>query len=222
MKLQLMVLGAALCLAGAPTLAQSSPSTSPAAKKPPTNRPVVPVVILPPTSDQNGSITTPRATFEVGQTVPITFTVANPTKTDAVYNFQTGQKFDVTILNSKGVMVWDQSRGKLFTQNLSRLTIAPGKKMDFNAVWSGHDFAGKPVPSGVYTINARMTSTTGTAITGGFVVNNDTDPNNMGLTTRTPAETGAIRQMVTMPPVTASKRITIAAQMPESHGLSRK
>lgn len=221
MKSQWVVMAAALCLS-VPALAQNKTGVAPPAKRAQTNRPAVPMIILPPVSSQNGAISTPRATFAMGQTVPITFTVSNPTKTDAVYNFQTGQKFDVTILDSKGTMVWDWSRGKLFSQDLSRLTIAPHKKMDFDAVWSGRDFAGKLVPPGVYTINARMTSTTGTAITGGFIVNTEPDPNNMGMKTKTPAERGAIRQVDTTPPVTASKRITIVAAAPGSHASGRK
>lgn len=193
----------------APLFAQTDAGTPAMTPSAPLNRPIPQKLILPTSGDQTGTITTDKASYAPGQTVAITFTVTNPTKAAVNYNFPTGQKYDVTVLDTKGNMLWQWSRGQVFTQALSRVSLAPGQKLTFNTVWNGRDASGKPVPPGLYTINARLTSTSGTAITGGLLVNPDTDPNNMGMPTKTPADTGAIRQVDTTPPVTASKQIGI-------------
>ena len=112
-------------------------------------------------------------------------------------------------MDTRGNTVWQWLARQEFPQALSRLSIAPGKSETFQASWNGLDTKGKPVAPGVYMVNARMTSNSGPAITGGFLVSTDTDPNNMGIPTKTPADTGAIRQVDVMPPVSATKTIII-------------
>jgi hypothetical protein len=192
-----------------PVFAQTDAGTPTVSPSAPLNRPIPQKLILPTGSDQIGNITTDRAAYKPGEPVAISFTVTNPTQKPAVYNFATGQQFDVTVLDPKGTMLWQWSHDRLFTQSLGRLSLGPGQKKTYAATWNGRDAQGKPVTPGVYTISARMTSNNGQAITGGVVVNNDTDPNNMGVPTRTPVDTGAIRQVDTMPQVTASKQIAI-------------
>lgn len=216
MKTSLLPVGAltlGLCL---PLFAQTGAGTPPITTGAPLNRPIPQKLLLPTSSDQTGTITTDKASYPPGQTVAITFTVANPTKTAATYNFPTGQKFDISVLDTKGNTLWQWSRGQTFTPGLSRVSLAPGQKLTFHTLWNGRDESGKPVAPGLYTVNAHLTSTSGMAITGGVLVNPDTDPNNMGVPTKTPADTGAIRQVDTTPPVTASKRIAIGVLAPDA------
>jgi hypothetical protein len=46
------------------------------------------------------------------------------------------------------------------------------------------------------------------------LVNPDPDPTNMGVTTNTPADTGAVRQVDVTSPVSASKQIAIGVAPP--------
>ena len=137
------------------------------------------------------------------------FIVANNSKTLVAYNFPSGQQYDVTAAGADNKVVWDWSKGKTFTQGISRLALQPGQKQIFLVTWNGKDDAGKPVPPGSYTLTGRLLSNNGPAITGSLVVNNDPDPNNMGHATHTPADTGAVRQIDVLPPVTATKTITL-------------
>ena len=192
-----------------PVFAQGDAGTPALTPSAPLNRPIPQKLILPTGSDQTGMLTTDKPGYQPGHAVAITFTVMNPTKSAVNYDFPTGQKFDISILDTKGTIVWQWSSGQKFTQGISRISLAAGQKLTYNTIWNGRDTAGKTVAPGLYSINARMTSTTGTQITGGVVVNPDTDPSNMGVPTVTPADTGAVRQVETNPPVTASKQIAI-------------
>lgn len=215
MKLpSLLPVGLLTLAAALPSWAQTGTGTPGPAVNSPQNRPMPQKILLPSGGDQTGKVTTDKPRYAPGQPVALAFTITNPTKKPAVYNFSTGQQFDFSVVGPKGAKVWTWSQGRMFTQALSRLTFAPGEKRVFRAVWNGRDAQGKPVTPGVYTVNARLTSNNGPAITGSLVVNTDTDPTNMGMPTRTPGETGAIRQVDVMPPVTASARILIQSPTP--------
>jgi hypothetical protein len=214
MKITFLSVGALALGLCAPLLAQTDAGTPSLAPSAPLNRPIPQKLILPSSGGQTGVVTVNKDAYQPGQEVAISFTVANPTKKDVPYDFLTGQKFDMTVLDSKGTTLWQWSQNKKFTQGLSRLTLAPGRKLTYHAVWNGRDANGKPVPPGLYMINARLTSTSGTVITGGVLVNPDTDPTNLGVTTNTPADTGAVRQVNVMSPVSASKQIAIGVAPP--------
>jgi hypothetical protein len=198
-----------------PAFAQTGAGT-PGISTPSAQSAPIPLKLVLPTTDQSGMLLVSTARPRPGQPVALSFVVSNKTNKPVVYNFPTGQKFDITASDAKGTLVWTWSKGQQFTQNISRLSIPPNGRQVFAAVWNGRTDAGRPVPPGDYTLNARMTSNTGTAITGSIVVNNDPDPMNVGRPTRTPADTGAIRQVDVTPPVTATKTITVGVPAPAS------
>ncbi len=206
-----------ICLVtvSSPALAQTG-AGMPSISTPSAQSAPIPLKLVLPTNDQSGTLLIHTARPRPGQPLALSFVVANKTNKPVVYNFPIGQKFDITANDAKGTLVWTWSKGQVFTQSISRLSIPANGRAVFSAVWNGRTSMGQPVPAGDYTLNARMTSTTGTAITGSIVVNNDPDPLNMGRPTRTPADTGAIRQVDVTPPVTASKTITIGAPPPSS------
>ncbi len=212
--LTVTALGAALLGTTVPLLAQTDAGTPSVTTSAPDDRPMPQRLILPTGSAQIGVLTTGSASPKPGQPLDLTFTVSNPTQKPAIYNFPTGQQFDVIVLDTQGNIVWQFSHTRKFSPGLSRVSIAPGQKQAFTTTWNGRDAQGKPVQPGLYTINARLTSNSGTAITGGFLVSTDTDPNNMGIPTKTPADTGAIRQVDIMPPVSASKQVAIGVPPP--------
>jgi hypothetical protein len=210
MKITLLSVGALALGLCVPLLAQTNAGTPSL----PSGVPLPQKLVLPSSGDQTGVVTVNKPAYQPGQEVAITFTVANPTKKAVPYDFLTGQKFDMTVLDSKGTTLWQWSQNKKFTQGLSRVTLAPSQKLSYSAIWNGRDANGKPVPPGLYMVNAHLTSTSGTVITGGVLVNPDPDPTNMGVTTNTPADTGAVRQVDVTSPVSASKQIAIGVAPP--------
>lgn len=197
---------ALLALAAASVLAQGDIPTSTSS---PQYTPQTGKVILPGSAASAGRIITDRAKYRPGQPVHISFVVTNTTNKPVVYNFSTGRQYDITLVDAKGRTVWQSSRGVMFTQQLTRLSLKPGQHKTYALVWNGHPFGNHRLAPGVYTLNARMTSEDRPAVTGGVVVNTDRDPNNMGVPTKTPTETGAVRQVDVNPPVTATTTIVI-------------
>jgi len=189
-----------------PALAQNDAGTPPLS--PNMTTPLPQVLKLPGTA-QTGTLTTSRAAYKSGRPVRMTFKAVNTSGKSVTYNFGSGQRYDITAANAAGTQVWSWSQGKLFTQNLSSLSIAPGKALAYQAVWNGRDASGRPIPPGVYTLSAHLTSNNQPAITGGVIVNTDPDPNNLGVATRTPAESGTIRQVAPAAQVSAKTTITI-------------
>lgn len=199
---------AALSLA-APLLAQGGAGTPPLTPNSNTNAPLPQVLRLPGSDPVQGRVATDKPRYRRGQSVHIRFSVVNTSKKAVTYNFPTSQKYDLTIKDARGVEVWDWAKSRVFSQNLTAVTLPPGKPVVYILLWNGADQAGRNVKPGVYTLMARLTSQNRPAVTGGVVVNNDRDPNNMGMPTQTPADTGAIRQVDTTPPVSVSKMIVI-------------
>jgi len=210
--MKLVFVPALLCLAALslPALGQTGAGTPPLTI-PGAQGSSIPLKLVLPSTDQSGMLLVNTKNPRPGLPVSLSFVITNKTNKPVVYNFPTGQKFDITANDAKGALVWTWSKGQTFTQSISRLSIPAGARVVFQAVWNGRTAAGQPAAPGDYTLSARMTSNTGTAITGSIVVNNDPDPMNTGRPTHTPADSGAVRQVDVTPPVTASKTITLGA-----------
>lgn len=191
-----------------PAFAQSGAGTPPLTPDFNTNAPLPQSLHLSGNS-QRATVTTDKAVYRRGQSVRVTFRITNPTGKAVTYNFATSQKYDITVQNSAGVVLWDWAQGRMFSQNLTAVTINSHSSQVFLALWNEHDQKGRSVPSGAYTITAKLLSDNRPAITGGVIVNTDRDPNNMGSPTQTPAVTGAIRQIDVASPVSARKTILI-------------
>jgi hypothetical protein len=209
MKFEFVLLSgfAALSLS-LPAFAQGGAGTPPLTLNSNTNAPLSQVLKLP-RGALPGTLRTDKPRYKRGRPVHLTFHIRNTSGKAVSYNFSTGQKYDVVVTNAAGAEVWDWAKGRVFTQNLSSVSLKPGKSLIYSVVWNGADQAGRNVKSGTYTLTAHLTSDTHLAVTGGVVVNNDRDPNNMGTPTQTPADTGAVRQIDTAPTVTARMTIVI-------------
>lgn len=201
--LVLLALSAPISL---PVSAQTDAGTPPI--NPNSNTPLPDALKVTP-SAQPGTLTVGKSQIKSGQPVRMTFTVVNTSGHPVTYNFSTGQRFDVTATNAAGTAVWDWAAPKRFSQNLVSLPLPPGKSLTYRAVWNGRDLSGHPVPPGAYTLTAHLTSDNRPAITGGVVVNTDPDPTNMGEATRTPADSGAIRQVDPAAQVSAKATIVV-------------
>ena len=196
-----------LALGALPALAQSGAGTPPIN---PNNNGLLPDALKVTPPAQPGTLTVDKPQIKSGRPVRLTFTVINTSGKAVTYNFSTGQRFDVTATNAAGTAVWDWAAPKRFSQNLASLSLPPGKSFVYRAVWNGRDLSGRPVPPGVYTLTAHLTSDNRPAITGGVIVNTDPDPTNMGEATRTPAEAGTIRQVA--PAAQVSAKATVAVK----------
>jgi len=166
-------------------------------------------VLLPGSAPVSGAVTTDRANYRDGRPVRITFTVTNTGKRPLVYDFPDGKRYDFTIADPAGKAVWTWSAGRHFSQALGNVTIAPGKSYVAHVVWNGLDSHNKPVAPGSYTVSAHMTSNNPPVVTGGVLVNPDSDPDNMGMATNSPAQTGAIRDVDVYSQVKASATFVI-------------
>ena len=207
MKPAFLLAVAGLCALGAlPLLAQTDAGTPPIN---PNNTGSLPDALKVTPAAQPGTLTVGKPQIKSGQSVRITFQVVNTSSKAVIYNFSTGQRFDVTATNAAGTAVWNWAANKRFSQNLASLSLPPGKSLTYRVVWNGRDLSGHPVPPGPYTLSAHLTSDNRPAITGGVVVNTDPDPTNMGQSTRTPADSGAIRQVDPAAQVSAKATVTI-------------
>jgi hypothetical protein len=165
--------------------------------------------LSPATNSQGAQLRTNRGSYARGQVVQMAFEVHDLTKKPIIYDFPTAQQFDVTVTDAQGNIVWDWAKQHVFASTLTALQLKPGQEKTYRLIWDGRDQQGHLVPPGSYTLNARMTSVNRPAITGNLVTDPDTDPQNMGVSTRTPAENGVIRQVFPDAPLTAVKTITI-------------
>lgn len=202
----LLFAAAAFAFSALPALAQTDAGTPPIN---PNNNGSLPNALKVTPPAQPGTLTLGKPQIKSGQPVRMTFTVVNTSGRPVTYNFSTGQRFDVTAANAAGVAVWNWAAGKRFSQNLSSLSLPPGKSFVYRPVWNSRDLSGRPVPPGAYTLSAHLTSDNRPAITGGVIVNTDPDPTNMGHSTRTPADSGAIRQVDPAAQVSAKATVVV-------------
>ncbi len=85
-------------------------------------------------------------------------TVKNNTERDLTFRFNSGQQFDIMIIDSEGNIVSTWSRGRAFTEALVHLTLAGGKSLNFSGSVELTDDEGNALPAGSYTIKIEMTS----------------------------------------------------------------
>lgn len=90
----------------------------------------------------------------------IDLTVTNPTSRTIVLPFNSGQQFDVEVLQ-EGQVIWNWAHDRSFTQALSEMTMRPGDKQSYAARWNFLDNDGRRVPPGRYTVRGILMSDTG-------------------------------------------------------------
>ena len=206
MKPALLLAAVLLPFSVLPASAQTDAGTPPLT--PNTNAPLPDALKVTPPA-QPGTLTLGKPQIKSGRPVQMTFQVVNTSGKPVIYNFPTGQRFDITATNAAGTAVWDWAANKRFSQNLASLSLPPGKSFVYRAVWNGRDLSGRPIPPGAYTLQAHLTSNNLPSVTGGVIVNTDPDPTNMGEPTRTPAESGTVRQVDPAAQVSAKATVIV-------------
>lgn len=164
-------------------------------------------IVLPQYS--GASLTANRRVYSLGEPADLTFKVTNTTKKPIRYDFASGQQVDFTVADSKGNTVWDSSGQKVSFRGITHLTLAPGKSQLYQMVWNQRDQQARPVPPGAYTVTAKLMALPRVEISGGLIVNTDSDPANIGAPTKSKSESGATIQQDVTPSVAAATQITV-------------
>jgi hypothetical protein len=72
--------------------------------------------------------------------------------------FMSGQSYDITIATADGTEVWRWAVGRMFTQSIREVTLAPGETREYTATWEGRDNDGNVPPPGEYRATAVLTA----------------------------------------------------------------
>lgn len=100
-------------------------------------------------------VRTDKTVYKPNDTVLITLTLQNTTRTPQAYSFASMQRFDV-LIKQDGKKIWQWSEERLFAQVFTKLVIAPGDSRVFKVEWNQVDRHGKRVQPGVYSIQAGI------------------------------------------------------------------
>lgn len=98
------------------------------------------------------------ARYGAGEPVEFTLTVTNPGPGEVVFEFTTGQMYDV-VVTSGGRVVWRWSHGKAFVQAFTTLVLKPVEPRVFRARWDQKDLRDQQVPAGQYEMVALFPAT---------------------------------------------------------------
>lgn len=96
------------------------------------------------------SLDTDRTSYQPGQPVRFTLTLTNRTAKPVRLAFRSGQRFDLTIQDRKGAVVWRWAEGKMFTQALAEETVGAGESRSYTAVFTG------TLASGLYWVRGDV------------------------------------------------------------------
>ncbi|WP_447975475.1 BsuPI-related putative proteinase inhibitor [Nitrospira sp. Kam-Ns4a] len=83
------------------------------------------------------SLAPDRPEYRPGQALQFRLLLVNPTTERVTLRFNTGQRFDVTVEDQNGAVVWRWAEGKMFTQALGQETLGPGESLSYTAVFRG-------------------------------------------------------------------------------------
>ena len=83
--------------------------------------------------------------------VQLTLHVTNTSSRPVEFTFPSSQRYDFIVRRAGGEEVWRWSEGMMFTQAISRVTLAPDESWDMQAVWDASGLTGEFVATGVVT-----------------------------------------------------------------------
>lgn len=125
---------------------------------------LVPAVLIGANGDGAGNVTQPlggvrtdKTSYALGEVVKISFIIENRSDQEITLGFSSGQQYDIWVNGPSGE-VWRWSRGKVFTQALTSITLKPRERKTFQETWSQMNNAGEQVGPGSYTLFAQLTT----------------------------------------------------------------
>ena len=109
-------------------------------------------------------VKTDKKTFSAAEEIPIVITVKNTSKQPVTLHFASGQKYDLELRKGKDAkrpLVWQWSRGRMFTEALSSVLLAQGKTLTFNDSYKPSNKPADNMPRlapGHYTLTGVVTT----------------------------------------------------------------
>lgn len=91
-------------------------------------------------------------------TVKVGIAITNNTERDLVYTFNSGQHFEILLINGNGEVVSRWSRGMAFTQAIETRILRQGEIWEFGGNIELSTDEGESAPEGGYTLRIEMTS----------------------------------------------------------------
>lgn len=98
-------------------------------------------------------LTTERDNYAPGDSIPLHLEIVNPTDQEIAFEFATGQRYDFSIENEAGEIVWRWSDGLVFMQMLGQEKLGPGKKLVYS------ETVELDLAPGSYSITATLVAT---------------------------------------------------------------
>lgn len=102
------------------------------------------------------TITTSRAQYACGRPVEITLGLHNALSRPAALRISREWEYDILVRDARRRVVWQWSEGKRCPSRAYDIQIDPRGCRETCERWDGCDERGRPVPAGVYTIEARL------------------------------------------------------------------
>lgn len=108
---------------------------------------------------QRGTITTldfndETGTYDSGDDIEITFTIANCGDNDITLSYPTTQRYVITAQDPQGNEVWSSADGQVFNQVEGEEVIPPNKTIIYKETWNQKNSDGEQVPDARYKISA--------------------------------------------------------------------
>lgn len=99
-----------------------------------------------------------KSSYELEESVTITYGILNRGNTPLVYTFSTSKQYDAWVMRGS-TEIWRLSKGKYYAQIITNLTLQPGQSRNFEVKWDQRDNSGKQVGPGTYALYAQLTPT---------------------------------------------------------------
>ena len=112
------------------------------------------------------TVTTDKKTYAVCTPIKMTMLVKNATEQPAHLRFSSGQRFDFVLragAKPAGKIIWQWSRGRMFTMMVTSEKLEPGKTLTLAAAYDPTTAQAlskpiTPLSAGVYTLTATLTT----------------------------------------------------------------
>ncbi|MCL6638494.1 MAG: LysM peptidoglycan-binding domain-containing protein [Firmicutes bacterium] len=97
-------------------------------------------------------LTTNRGVYRPGQPVVMSLIKTNVTDSPVTLRYNTGQRYDFTVRDRQGRVVWQWSRGRFFSRETARVVLRPGESQTFTVTWDQRNNNGRLVQTGAYIL----------------------------------------------------------------------
>ncbi len=100
------------------------------------------------------SVAVDKGDFKEGKEIPVTVSVKNVSREIEFLHYNSEQRFEVEVKDSKGKAIWRWSQGSFFGLVRAQIKLEPDESEESDAIWPQKDSAGNQVPPGKYTFIA--------------------------------------------------------------------